>query len=64
MQCPYLKQKLAKNILTGFLGGSHSGAWICSAHNNQKIQNSYCDQVCRKNDHTNKMNCNFHPVKH
>lgn len=64
MQCPYLKQNIAKNCLVGFLGGSHSGCWLCGASNNQKIPNAFWDQVCRRNNAQNTMKCNLHPVKH
>ena len=64
MQCPYLKQNIAKNCLVGFLGGSHSGCWLCGASNNQKIPNAFWDQVCRRNNAQNTMECNLHPVKH
>lgn len=64
MQCPYLKQNIAKNCLVGFLGGSHSGCWLCGASNNQKIPNAFWDQVCKHNNARNDMDCNLHPVKH
>ena len=63
MQCTYLDQNLTKNIVFGFLGSSHSGAWKCVAHNKAKLTNQYVEQVCRKNNAHNCMNCNFHPVK-
>lgn len=63
MQCPYLNQKKAKTILTGFLGGDYSGAQICVAHEDTKFTNSFCDQVCRKNNAQNCMHCNYHSVK-
>jgi len=48
MQCTYLDQNLTKNIVFGFLGGSHSGAWKCVAHKKTKLTNQYVEQVCRK----------------
>lgn len=63
MNCPYLDQNLGKTILTGFLGGTYSGAWKCKAQNGNKITDQFEDQVCRKNDAYNCMNCNWHPVQ-
>ena len=64
MQCPYLEQNLTKTIALGFLGGAHSGGWLCGAKGKTKLTNSYCDQVCKQNNAHNCMNCNYHPVQH
>ena len=64
MECPYLDQNNTKAILTGFAGGSYSGAYICIAQNKAKLTNQYVGQVCQQNDATNCKQCNFHPVKH
>ena len=36
MECPYFKQNTKKTILTGFLGGEYSGAFICDTNNKKK----------------------------